>query len=138
MEALKKKVLSLLYSEVTCLIVTQAKDGILVQGGDYDALASRARATGGRRGVDVKKGATRGEVERFSQQFVALSRRSARPGGRESPKVEPIDYTRRSGVARLFGTDFLEGRGVVSGGGGDNRLRLYGVHASDGGVAKRV
>ena len=56
MEALKKKVLSLLYSEVTCLIVTQAKDGILVTGGDYDALASRTRATGGRRGVDVKKG----------------------------------------------------------------------------------
>ena len=67
MEALKKKVLSLLYSEVTCLIVTQAKDGILVKRGDYDALASRTRATGGRRGVDVKKGATRGEVERFSQ-----------------------------------------------------------------------
>ena len=59
--------MSLLYPKMTRLIVTQAKEGILVKRGDYDTLASGAGATGDSRGVDVKKGTARREMEGFPQ-----------------------------------------------------------------------
>jgi hypothetical protein len=65
MEALEEKVQCLLDPEMTCPVVAQLKEDILVSRGKYDARSPRPRATRRDCRVDIEESTTGGKMKGF-------------------------------------------------------------------------
>jgi hypothetical protein len=65
MEALEEEVQCLLNPKMTCPVVAQLKEGILVSRGKYDARSPRPRTTRRNCGINIEEGTTGGKMKGF-------------------------------------------------------------------------